>query len=186
MSFLTCSHFSEILYVQVVRVYLQTHNSIASQITLDRKTQTDTETFPQIYPKISLLDIVAVRDQRTKGLPKMEAGMEQRIEKTVRKILETSNMDDVTEYKIRKQASEDLGLDLSKPPYKAFVRQVVESFLEVRQQRQEQAGDEEEEEGEGEERQDGRDYDDEGNLIICKVCFPLPPAFIFPVVLFGC
>lgn len=104
--------------------------------------------------------------------------MEQRIEKTVRKILETSNMDDVTEYKIRKQASEDLGLDLSKPPYKAFVRQVVESFLEERQQRQGQAGDEEEEE-EGEERQDGRDYDDEGNLIICKVCFPLPSAFYF-------
>ncbi|GMN31499.1 hypothetical protein TIFTF001_003296 [Ficus carica] len=102
----------------------------------------------------------------------MEAGMEQRIEKTVRKILETSNMDDVTEYKIRKQASEDVGLDLSKPPYKAFVRQVVQSFLEERQQRQEQAGDEEEEEEEGEEgeeRQDGKDYDDEGNLIICKL-----------------
>ncbi|EXC24698.1 hypothetical protein L484_003140 [Morus notabilis] len=99
----------------------------------------------------------------------MEAEMEQRIEKTVRNILESSNMDDVTEYKIRKQASEELALDLSKPPYKAFVRQVVQSFLEKQQQKQEQEEEEEEEEEEDEQKRNGRDYDDEGNLIICKL-----------------
>ena len=96
----------------------------------------------------------------------MEAETEQRIETTVRNILEGSNMDDVTEYKVRKQASKELDLDLSKPPYKAFVRQVVQSFLQEQQQKQET----EEEDEEEEKKQSGRDYDDEGNPIICKVC----------------
>ncbi|KAL5552279.1 hypothetical protein UlMin_002455 [Ulmus minor] len=95
----------------------------------------------------------------------MEAKTEQKIEKTVRKILEESDMDDVTEYKIRKQASSELELDLSKPPYKAFVKQVVQSFLEERTQQQE----EEEQEQEEEQTAGGYDYDDEGNPIICKL-----------------
>lgn len=132
---------------------------------------------------LNLPDFVGVREQWKD--PKMEAEMEQKIEKTVRNILESSNMDDVTEYKIRKQASEELALDLSKPPYKAFVRQVVQSFLEKQQQKQEQEEEEaEEEEEEDEEKRNGRDYDDEGNLIICKVgLFPFRRTLFL---LFGC
>lgn len=86
--------------------------------------------------------------------------MEKRIEKAVLKILEESNMDEMTEQKIRKQASAELDLDLSKPPFKAFVRQVVESFLQEQNQREED-----------EENQHVADseFDDEGNLIVCKV-----------------
>lgn len=54
----------------------------------------------------------------------MDAETEQKIEKTVRGILEKSDMDKMTEFKIRKQASEVLDLDLSKPPYKALVKRV--------------------------------------------------------------
>ncbi|KAL9330036.1 hypothetical protein ACSQ67_005039 [Phaseolus vulgaris] len=49
----------------------------------------------------------------------------QRIEETVRRILQESDMDEVTESKIRKQASEQLGLNLSQPHFKAFVKQVA-------------------------------------------------------------
>ncbi|PON34220.1 RNA polymerase II transcriptional coactivator KELP [Parasponia andersonii] len=99
----------------------------------------------------------------------MEAEIEERIQKTVREILRNSNMDDVTEYKIRKQASEELHLDLSKPPYKAFVRHVVQTFLEEQQEEEGQDQQEGEEEDEEEQRPSDRDYDDEGNLIICKL-----------------
>ncbi|XP_015896029.3 RNA polymerase II transcriptional coactivator KELP [Ziziphus jujuba] len=92
----------------------------------------------------------------------MEPEEEQKIEKTLRRILEKSNMDEVTEHKIRKQASEELELDLSKKPYKAFVKKVIETFLE------EQAQDQEEEE-EQEANDGSREYDDEGNPIICKL-----------------
>ncbi|KAF4389425.1 RNA polymerase II transcriptional coactivator KELP [Cannabis sativa] len=93
----------------------------------------------------------------------MEAEMEEKITKTVRSILQQSNMDDVTEYKVRKQASDQLNLDLSKPPYKAFVKKVVQSFLEEQQQQ------EEEEEGQEEQQTGDGEYDDEGNLIVCKL-----------------
>lgn len=94
----------------------------------------------------------------------MEPEIQERIEKTVRKILEESDMEKMTEHKIRKQASDELDLDLSDPPYKAFVRQVVQSFLE--QQKEEEQEEEEEEQG-------GRrkEYDDDGDLIICRVRF---------------
>jgi len=91
----------------------------------------------------------------------MEPEIQERIEKTVRKILEESDMEKMTEHKIRKQASDELDIDLSDPPYKAFVRQVVQSFLEQQQ----------EEEQEEEEEQGGRrkEYDDDGDLIICRL-----------------
>ncbi|KAH1049274.1 hypothetical protein GLYMA_08G024200v4 [Glycine max] len=92
-----------------------------------------------------------------------------RIEETVRRILQESDMDEVTESKIRKQASEHLGLDLSQPYFKAFVKQVVKAFLqeeEQRQKQQQQDEDEEEELGGGSK---GKEYDDEGDLIICRL-----------------
>ncbi|BAT72971.1 RNA polymerase II transcriptional coactivator KELP [Vigna umbellata] len=98
----------------------------------------------------------------------------QRIEETVRRILQESNMDEVTESKIRKEASEELGLNLSQPQFKGFVKQVVGAFLqekvqEIEEQQQQQ---EENDEGEVEEEQGeskGKEYDNEGNLIICKL-----------------
>ncbi|KAK7358507.1 hypothetical protein VNO77_00436 [Canavalia gladiata] len=104
-----------------------------------------------------------------------------RIEESVRRILEESDMDEVTESKIRKQASNQLGLDLSQPHFKAFVKEVVKAFLQEKQQEQEQEqqqqqqqhdedDDDEEEEDEQQQQQRGsKEYDDDGDLIICKL-----------------
>ncbi|KAK7369799.1 hypothetical protein VNO80_11844 [Phaseolus coccineus] len=91
----------------------------------------------------------------------------QRIEETVRRILQESDMDEVTESKIRKQASEQLGLNLSQPHFKAFVKQVVGAFLQEKLQEQEENDEKEDEEEQGVSK--GREYDDEGDLIICKL-----------------
>jgi len=92
-------------------------------------------------------------------------------------------MEEMTEYKVRKEAADKLGIDLSEPSRKKFVRQVVESFLQEQQQAQAQAQnqndaveeEEQEEEEEEEEsntrRSDGKEYDEEGDLILCKVSF---------------
>ncbi|RDX85469.1 RNA polymerase II transcriptional coactivator KELP [Mucuna pruriens] len=98
----------------------------------------------------------------------------ERIEETVRRILQESDMDEVTESKIRKQASQELGLDLSQTHFKAFVKQVVKAFLQEKQEEEEQQQqqDENHEEEEEEEEQGvskGKEYDDEGDLIICKL-----------------
>ena len=98
----------------------------------------------------------------------MEPEIQERIEKTVRKILEESDMEKMTEHKIRKQASAELDLDLSDPPFKAFVRHVVESFLEQQQQQQQQQEEQEQEQEQGDR---SKEYDDEGDLIICRVRF---------------
>ncbi|KDO76582.1 hypothetical protein CISIN_1g0317922mg, partial [Citrus sinensis] len=52
----------------------------------------------------------------------MKAETKAKIEGTVREILVKSDMTETTEFQIRKQASEKMGLDLSQPEYKAFVR----------------------------------------------------------------
>ncbi|XP_027342830.1 RNA polymerase II transcriptional coactivator KELP isoform X2 [Abrus precatorius] len=88
-----------------------------------------------------------------------------RIEVTVRKILQESDMDEVTESKIRKQASNQLGLDLSQPHFKAFVKQVVKAFLQEKQEEEQQQDEEEEEQGGSKDKE----YDDDGDLIICKL-----------------
>ncbi|TKY60741.1 RNA polymerase II transcriptional coactivator KELP [Spatholobus suberectus] len=106
-----------------------------------------------------------------------DAETKERIEETVRRILQESDMDEVTESKIRKQASEQLGLNLSQPHFKAFVKQVVRAFLqekqqeEEEQQQQQQDDDDDDEEEEEEEKggSKGKEYDDEGDLIICKL-----------------
>ncbi|KAE8055121.1 hypothetical protein FH972_011982 [Carpinus fangiana] len=97
----------------------------------------------------------------------MEPEIQERIEKAVVRILQESDMEETTEHKIRKQAAAELQLDLSDPPYKAFVKQVVQSFLEQQQQQQQE---EEEQAEEEEERGDPRkEYDDDGDLIICRL-----------------
>ncbi|KZV31503.1 RNA polymerase II transcriptional coactivator KELP [Dorcoceras hygrometricum] len=102
------------------------------------------------------------------------------IEETVLEILNNSSMDETTEFKIRKTASEKLGIDLSEPNRKKFVREVVESYLreqlakteqlEGQQEGEAEAEEEEEEEEGGSSKTRGdREYDDEGGLIICRL-----------------
>ncbi|XP_047332854.1 RNA polymerase II transcriptional coactivator KELP [Impatiens glandulifera] len=127
----------------------------------------------------------------------MESALKEKIEETVIEILRGSNMDEATEFKIRKSASEKLGIDLSVPERKKFVRQVVEAFLLEQQakeaanaaveEEEQQADDEpekememkkevEEEVEEEEEEEDvkpkivgEKEFDDEGDLIICRL-----------------
>ncbi|KAL9434611.1 hypothetical protein AB3S75_029290 [Citrus x aurantiifolia] len=99
----------------------------------------------------------------------MKAETKAKIEDTVREILVKSDMTETTEFQIRKQASEKMGLDLSQPEYKAFVRHVVTTFLEEQDQKsKEEQEDEDEEENEAV-KNDNAEYDDEGNLIICQL-----------------
>lgn len=107
--------------------------------------------------------------------------LQQKIEETVVEILKNSNMDETTEYKVRKMASEKLGLDLSPPERKQLVRKVVESYLadlqskaeaaEAAQQAEEEEPEEEDDEEEQRKRKRGgaKEYDDDGDLIICRV-----------------
>lgn len=104
----------------------------------------------------------------------------ERIEETVLKILQESNMDEVTESKIRKQASNELDLNLSQPPFKALVKQIIEAFLKEKQQegeKEEKVEEEEEEKTkliqEGVSSRNNNAYDDSGDLVICEVCFPI-------------
>ncbi|KAI4326806.1 hypothetical protein L6164_019337 [Bauhinia variegata] len=82
----------------------------------------------------------------------IDAEIRTRIEKTVRRILEESDLNETTESKIRKQASKELDLDLSAPHYKALMKQVVESFLEGKQEQQHQ------------QEESTKQYDDDGDL----------------------
>lgn len=112
----------------------------------------------------------------------MDEESRDKIIETVSEILKNSNMEETTEFKIRKSASEKLGINLSDPTSKKLVRQVVESYLteqqakaaEEEEQQQEQGGEEEEEEEEegGSRKRGGKEFDDEGGLIICRVSFP--------------
>lgn len=123
---------------------------------------------------------------------KMEPETRRRIEKTVLEILKSADMDEMTEFKVRKLASDKLGINLSAPDYKRFVRQVVETFLQSTEEpgrepepepepdrkkanteAAEREPTEEEEEEEVEEdrgKSSGvKEYDDDGDLIICRL-----------------
>uniref|UniRef100_A0A2P2JC59 Uncharacterized protein MANES_02G008100 n=1 Tax=Rhizophora mucronata TaxID=61149 RepID=A0A2P2JC59_RHIMU len=89
----------------------------------------------------------------------MEPKLKIKIEQTVREILEESDENSTTEYQIRKAASEKLELDLNKSEYKAFVRDVVNNFLEEQKAKQEEADD----------KNKNIEYDDDGDLIICRL-----------------
>ncbi|KAK1306629.1 RNA polymerase II transcriptional coactivator KELP [Acorus calamus] len=110
----------------------------------------------------------------------MEAEEQRRIEEAVLEILKGADMEESTEYKIRSAAAERLGLDLSLPDRKRFVRKIVETFLLSRKEDDDDGGkvvgeakeepEEEEEEEEEDKRGDGeREYDQDGNLIICRL-----------------
>ena len=104
----------------------------------------------------------------------MDSETQERIEETVLQILKSSNMDETTEYKVRQTASEMLGLDLSPPERKRLVRQVVETYLSEQQSKNEPEPEEDKEEEDEEEERKGKrggakEYDDDGDLIICQV-----------------
>ncbi|KAK3228117.1 hypothetical protein Dsin_007979 [Dipteronia sinensis] len=95
----------------------------------------------------------------------MEPETKAKIEETVREILGKSDMSKTTVNQIRKQASDKLGLDLSQTECKDFVRHVVNSVLEEQEDKSKQQEEEVvEEEGKG-----NREYDDQGDLIVCKL-----------------
>lgn len=98
----------------------------------------------------------------------MEEESKAKIEETVREILKESDMTEMTEFKVRNLASERLGIDLSDKSHKAFVRGIVKSFLEeVESKQQQQDNDEEEEEERA--KEGNKEFDDDGDLIICRV-----------------
>ena len=119
----------------------------------------------------------------------MDEATKKKVEVTVLEILRGSDMESVTEYKVRKAAADRLGIDLSIPDRKLFVRGVVEEYLrslssqeEAEAEEEEEQGgagreskdkeqEEEEEEDEEEEGKGGgkREYDDQGDLILCRV-----------------
>uniref|UniRef100_A0A2N9IN53 Uncharacterized protein n=1 Tax=Fagus sylvatica TaxID=28930 RepID=A0A2N9IN53_FAGSY len=59
----------------------------------------------------------------------MEDETQRKIEETVVNILRTSKMEDITEFKVRLEASKQLGINLFQNERKGFVRSVVEKFL---------------------------------------------------------
>ena len=105
----------------------------------------------------------------------MDAETREIIKKTVREILEEADMDKMTEYKIRQMASQKLELNLSDSKYKAYVRHVVNSFLEEQKARQEEA----EAADDNNNNINQKEFDDDGDLIVCRVCFFLWFSFLF-------
>ncbi|KAG0539109.1 hypothetical protein BDA96_03G294200 [Sorghum bicolor] len=119
----------------------------------------------------------------------MDEATKKKVEAAVLEILRGSDMESVTEYKVRKAAADRLGIDLSTPDRKLFVRGVVEEYLrslssqEEAEAEEEQGGagreskdkeQEEEEEEEDDEEEEGkgggkREYDDQGDLILCRL-----------------
>ncbi|ESQ38443.1 hypothetical protein EUTSA_v10029021mg [Eutrema salsugineum] len=104
----------------------------------------------------------------------METETKEKIEKTVREILSESDMTEMTEFKVRNLASERLGINLSEKPLKAYVRLVVDSFLEEQKSKESEQPEKEEEDEEVEDRskegpKGNKEFDDDGDLIICRL-----------------
>ena len=111
----------------------------------------------------------------------MDAATKEKVEETVLEVLRNADMEAMTEFKIRQIATEKLGIDLSEPSRKKFVRQIVEDFLAQQQQQQQHqqqqqqqndavsTGEVEEKQEEEDNNNDGREYDDDGDLIVCRV-----------------
>lgn len=59
----------------------------------------------------------------------MDFDARRKIEETVLCILKKTNLEEMTEFKVREMTSEQLGIELSDTEHKSFVRSVIESFL---------------------------------------------------------
>ena len=126
----------------------------------------------------------------------MDEKTQDKVEAAVLEILRGSDMESLTEYKVRTAAADRLGIDLDLPLHKRFVRRLVEDYLKSlaeeedekqkggsrkegkkKQQRQEEEEQEEDEEKEGEEEEEEEDkggegkkeFDDNGDLILCRL-----------------
>lgn len=62
----------------------------------------------------------------------MDAETKQKVTDTVMSILDEADMNVMTEFKVRKQASDILSIDLSQPEPKQFVRRLIQSYLDAR------------------------------------------------------
>uniref|UniRef100_A0ACD5W2H4 Uncharacterized protein n=1 Tax=Avena sativa TaxID=4498 RepID=A0ACD5W2H4_AVESA len=133
----------------------------------------------------------------------MDEKMQKKVEAAVLEILRGSDLESLTEYKVRSAAADRLGIDLSLPDRKLFVRRMVQDYLESLADEDEKKGqggsgeegekkehcqkgeeeeqeekkkeeDKEEEEEEEEAEEDkkggvGKELDDNGDLILCRV-----------------
>ncbi|RWR97257.1 RNA polymerase II transcriptional coactivator KELP [Cinnamomum micranthum f. kanehirae] len=103
--------------------------------------------------------------------PETETETQAKIKETVVEILKSSDMDEMTESKLRNMASEKLGIDLSLPQYKTLVRGVVQPFIssikEDKETKEEAA--QEEEEQQHSKKKGERERDDDGELTICRL-----------------
>ncbi|CAD5163307.1 RNA polymerase II transcriptional coactivator KELP-like [Musa acuminata AAA Group] len=127
----------------------------------------------------------------------MDEETKRQIEETVLQILRDADMTSTTEFKVRSLAAQRLGIDLSHRDRKLFVRGIVESFLisqnsndghdddksdpgqeqeevaveQPERDREEEEEEEEEDEDEGakKRRRGSKEYDDDGDLIICRL-----------------
>ncbi|KAF8380032.1 hypothetical protein HHK36_027502 [Tetracentron sinense] len=108
----------------------------------------------------------------------MEPEIQRKIEETVIEVLKTADIDEMTEFKVRNMAAEKLRIDLSGPELKQFVRNVVETFLlSTEEERVKSAAADEGELKEIEEEEEddrkpsiaAKEFDDDGDLIICRI-----------------
>nr|XP_043607080.1 RNA polymerase II transcriptional coactivator KELP [Erigeron canadensis] len=106
----------------------------------------------------------------------MDSELTNKIKEAVLEVLQNSDMESTTEFQVRQSASEKLGINLSEPERKKLVRNIVQTYLEEQQakaegkEKSEQDDEEEEEQSEDDnKKKGGKEYDDEGDLIICRL-----------------
>jgi hypothetical protein len=137
----------------------------------------------------------------------MDEKTQKKVEAAVMEILRGSEMESLTEYKVRSAAADRLGMNLSLPDRKLFVRRLVQDYLdslvdedvkkqqggsgeegekkgrrqegekkgrrqEGKEEEQKEEQEEEPEEAEEEEKKGGaigKELDDNGDLILCRV-----------------
>ncbi|MFS8029829.1 putative transcription factor ssDNA-binding-TF family [Helianthus anomalus] len=110
----------------------------------------------------------------------MDSALAKEIEEAVLQVLNNSDMDSTTEYQVRKLASEQIGIDLSEPSRKKLVRSIVQTYLEEQQAKAEAEekvteegepveDEEEDSEDDKKKRKGDKEYDDEGDLIVCRL-----------------
>ncbi|MFS8008550.1 putative transcription factor ssDNA-binding-TF family [Helianthus anomalus] len=98
----------------------------------------------------------------------------------VLQVLNNSDMDSTTEYQVCKLASEPIGIYLLEPSRKKLVRTIMQTYLEEQQGKAEaeekvteegEPVEEEEEDSEDDKKKHkgDKEYDDEGDLIVCRL-----------------
>lgn len=101
--------------------------------------------------------------------PEEEARRKSLIEETVLDVLRKSNLEDMTEFRVRADASQRLGIDLSDLHSRILIRTMVESFLLSDEGARGDGAD-----GAGAATADAPDYlplvkKEDGECVICKV-----------------